>query len=147
MCNARRNLKQRGASLLEFAILLPLSLLLLGFLLDLSQILFHYSLVNHTATFMARRLALDTEGASSQSQMNSSSQSRLAQYVEDTFGFPRGAYSFTSTVTPDGSGSCRLNITVTRHYSCLFCQAISQSVDLQSSGSWLIEDPCYTGGC
>lgn len=143
----RQMRKEHGASLMEFAILIPLGILMLGFLIDFCLSIFNYALLHHSINTVTRKVALDVAGAVTQQTLGTEAENRAREFISESFGSNMANYQFTGDVQPDENGRCKVILTGRVLASCTFCQVFSFNIPISSTSSWVVEDACYTGGC
>ena len=133
---------QRGVVLVEFAIIFPILMLVLGVAIDLGLLFWDSSLLTHAVSRSARRAALAPHSHTC-SELTFSA----CEYVSDNFagfGFASDwatvAVSVEASPYPSAPNHCALLLEARRIPNCLFCFALPSSFAVETSSSVVIEN-------
>jgi Flp pilus assembly protein TadG len=151
---SRRGSRTRGQSLVEFAVVLPVFLLILSGILDFGFLLYSRMSVI-SATREGARVAIDAPKTHSDPATQASLQARIpglvTQRVTDAAsgGLDTGALSVSVVCVDKASGSCAFNgtaeagdsakVTVRYQYHSIFPLLFGQSIDMSSTVQMVLE--------
>ena len=148
----RKAERVRGVAMVEFAIIAFIFFGVIGAFYEIGIAFFHYNLLVHSLTYVARGVGADVLSATTEAALIStdpadtdSAPNRAKAYLEDTFGVDLTGVTFTAEVecacVP--VAGCSLTIRAVWPIQTFFGIYLPDNLSIEAEGHGLIEDECY----
>ncbi|MBL7661511.1 pilus assembly protein [bacterium] len=134
---------ERGATILEFALICLVLFGFVGFILDAGIIIFNYTLLGNTTATTVRAVAV-TDGllVNSPTMLKDALETKADQYLRDSFGITSSNVSFNATACRDSNNRCILRLAGTWQTHCIWCILLGGSFNVKTSSDSVFEDRC-----
>ncbi len=136
--------EEKGATLVEFVLVLIVTLGVIGFMIDSAVAYFHYHLLVHANAATVRRLAVNVQGATSEPDLANLAETMVDQRYRNAYGVQMPSADFAARIERTPDAACLLRVRAEMPFRCFFCVYFDGPFNLITEAEALIEDECFT---